>query len=237
MISIIIPTYNSGASINAALQSVKQQLFQDWECIVVDGASKDNTLDIVKSYCEDDTRFRYISEKDNGIYDAFNKGWKLAKGEWVYYLGSDDTLTEDGMAVVAKELDNDFAVVTGDVNIIRGDGSVRPFISKGYLCCHQGVVMQRKVLEEANGFDEQYRIIADHDLLAKVEKAGKSIKNVHVFLANFSTAGASSKLSYQFKVMKETYRIDKKYGLIKYPFLNALYIFTYKCLSSFIRTR
>ncbi len=69
-----------------ALDSVLNQSYQDWECIVVDGASKDNTIGIVKEYVSKDARFRYISEPDHGIYDAFNKGWKMAKGQWVMYL-------------------------------------------------------------------------------------------------------------------------------------------------------
>ena len=90
MVSIIIATYNSEKTLRRALDSVLNQTYQDWECIVVDGASKDNTIEIVKEYVSKDTRFRYVSEPDHGIYDAFNKGWKMAKGEWVMYLGSDD---------------------------------------------------------------------------------------------------------------------------------------------------
>ncbi|HBV84011.1 MAG TPA: glycosyltransferase, partial [Lachnospiraceae bacterium] len=72
------------------MSSVLNQSFQGWECIIVDGASKDNTIEIMEEYCEKDARFRYVSEPDNGIYDAFNKGWRLAKGQWIQYLGSDD---------------------------------------------------------------------------------------------------------------------------------------------------
>ena len=79
MVSIIVATYNSDKTLRQALDSVLNQSYQDWECIVVDGASKDSTIDIVKEYVSKDSRFRYISEPDNGIYDAFNKGWKMAK--------------------------------------------------------------------------------------------------------------------------------------------------------------
>lgn len=96
-VSIIIATFNAAKTLETALESIQNQSFQDWECIIVDGASKDNTIDIIKKYCKKDARFRYISESDNGIYDAFNKGWRLAKGIWVQYLGSDDKLTKDGL--------------------------------------------------------------------------------------------------------------------------------------------
>jgi len=235
LVSIIIPTFNSAKTVRSTLESVKNQVFQDWECVIVDGASNDKTLEIVNSYCESDARFHCYSEKDKGIYDAFNKGWKKAQGRWVHYLGSDDTLTSDGLAELSKHLDERYAIVTGDVNLIRSDGTIKQFVSDGFLCCHQGVLMQRKVLEELGGFDEQYRIIADHDLLARVEKAGYKVKNVRTVIANFSTDGASSRISYQYKILKETYQIDRKYGLVKHPLMNSMYIFIYKCLSGIYR--
>lgn len=105
MVSIIIATYNSEKTLKRALDSVLNQSYQDWECIVVDGASKDNTIGIVKEYVSKDARFRYISEPDHGIYDAFNKGWKMAKGQWVMYLGSDDEYTKDGIKVLMENSD------------------------------------------------------------------------------------------------------------------------------------
>ena len=222
LITIIIPTYNSGRTVRAALESVHGQSFQDWECIVVDGASKDDTLEIVKEYCDKDSRFRYISEKDHGIYDAFNKGWKLAKSPWVHYLGSDDTLTPEGMSGVAAELDEGFAIVTGDVYLHRVDGTVREQQYNGYFGCHQGVVMQRKVIETLGGFDEQYRIMADYDLMVRNYKAGNRVKNVRSIVANFSVGGESQKLSSQWVKMMERYRINKRNKMKKFPFLSSL---------------
>ena len=80
-ISIIIATFNASNVLSKALDSILNQSFQDWECIVVDGASRDNTVEIIKAYQQKDSRFRYISEPDQGVYDAFNKGWKMAKRE------------------------------------------------------------------------------------------------------------------------------------------------------------
>ena len=113
MVSIIIATYNSGKTLRRALDSVLNQSYQDWECIVVDGASKDNTIEIVKEYVSKDSRFRYMSEPDHGIYDAFNKGWKMAKGEWVMYLGSDDEYTKEGIKALMDNSDG-ADVVYGD---------------------------------------------------------------------------------------------------------------------------
>ncbi len=103
IITIIIATFNSERFIQSALESVKNQSFQDWECLIVDGVSKDETLSIVKKYMETDERYRYISEPDKGIYDALNKGIGLAKGDWIYILGSDDKVTYDGLSELMKD--------------------------------------------------------------------------------------------------------------------------------------
>ena len=235
-VSIIIATYNSGKTARAALESVHSQSFQDWECIVVDGASKDDTLEIVKEYCERDSRFRYISEKDHGIYDAFNKGWKMAKGEWVHYLGSDDTLTADGMERVAAELDDQYSIVTGDVYLHRADGTVKEQQYLGFFGCHQGVLMQRKVIDVMGGFDERYSILGDYDLMARTCHAGYKAMNVRVLLANFTVGGASQKIGAQWEIMKERYQIDKINQIERFPLLNAFKRFLLMSLTGIYRT-
>lgn len=235
LVTIIIPTYNSERTVRAALDSVLHQTFQDWECVVVDGASKDATIDIVKEFCLRDSRFRYISEKDHGIYDAFNKGWKQAQTPWVYYLGSDDALTKDGMRGVADELDEEYALVTGDVYLHRVDGTCRPQYADGFMGCHQGVIMQRKVIESMGGFDEHYRIIADYDLMVRTENAGYKAKNVRVFLANFSVGGESQKIGSQWKIMKEAYIINKNNKKYTFPMMVGLKDFLLRMLSYLYR--
>ena len=220
-ISIIIATYNSGRTLRAALESVHSQTFQNWECIIVDGASKDDTIDIVKEYCAKDSRFRYISEPDNGIYDAFNKGWRMAKGEWIHYLGSDDTLTFDGMSKVVAELDDTYAIVTGNVYLHRVDGTVKEQQYNGYFGCHQGVLMQRRAIATLNGFDEYYQILADYDLLVRNFRTGNKVKNVPSVIANFTVGGESQKLSSQWEKMKERYWIYRRNHVTRFPFLRS----------------
>ena len=96
-LSILIATYNSQSTLRGALESVKNLSFNEWECIVIDGKSTDETIVIIKEYSDVDARFRFVSEKDNGIYDALNKGVQMAQGEWIYVLGSDDEVTPTGL--------------------------------------------------------------------------------------------------------------------------------------------
>lgn len=237
MVSIIIPTYNSGRTIKAALESVHNQTFQDWECIVVDGASKDDTIEIVKEYCDKDSRFRYISEKDNGIYDAFNKGWRMAKGDWIHYLGSDDTLTKDGMEGVAAELDEHYSIVTGDVYLHRVDGTVRKQQYNGYFGCHQGVLMQRRAIATLNGFDECYHIMADYDLMVRNFRAGNKVKNVRSVVANFTVGGESQKISSQWRKMIERYRINKINKMNKFPLISSFKVMVVHTLINLYRSK
>lgn len=217
MVSIIIATYNSGKTLRCALDSVLHQSYQDWECIVVDGASKDNTIEIVKEFVSKDSRFRYISEPDQGIYDAFNKGWKMAKGEWVMYLGSDDRLTQNGFTEVFEDDYPDYDIISGDVFIEKIDGSVKPNISEGYAGCHQGKFARPSLLERMNGFDEQYRILADKDLMVRMEKAGVKIFNSHHFVAYFVMDGASQNIKGEWKRYKERVKIYRNNNISTLP--------------------
>src|SRR5690606_10898813 len=88
--SIIIPTHNSDRFVPKAIDSLISQKFSDFEILIVDGLSDDNTVEVVNAF--HDTRIQITSEKDTGIYDAMNKGVLLSKGQWLLFLGSDDRL-------------------------------------------------------------------------------------------------------------------------------------------------
>lgn len=198
MVSIIIATYNSEKTLRRAMNSVLNQDYQDWECIVVDGASKDGTIGIVKEFVAKDPRFRYISEPDKGIYDAFNKGWKMAKGEWIMYLGSDDEYTKDGIkALMENSAGAD--VVYGDVILRYLNGRVKvqkasktDFYGTSAFCGHQAVAMKTDVVKDMKGFDMSYKLLSDWDLLRRSGQNGYVYKYVDASIAYFSVGGASS---------------------------------------------
>lgn len=212
MVSIIIATYNSEMTLRRAMESVLAQSYQNWECIVVDGASKDSTLSIVKDFVERDARFRYISEPDHGIYDAFNKGWKMAKGEWVMYLGSDDEYTRDGIQTLMESSDG-ADVVYGDTYFRKRDSNKMRLqhsspVKMGGFCCHQSLAMKKEIISKNGGFDEQYKILADKDLVCKTIKNGAKIKQIHIPISIFSLDGISST---SFQRYIESYRVNRKY--------------------------
>ena len=226
-ISIIIATFNASKTIQIALDSVKEQTYQDWECIIVDGASTDNTVNIIQEYATNDSRIRYISEPDKGIYDAFNKGWKMANGEWIYYLGSDDKLTLNGFTDLMNQIDNSYSIVSGNTYIIKIDGTIKTNISQGFSGCHQGKLMKKDLFYKYNGFDESFKLLGDADLMTKLSNDNIPIKNYPIVIAYFTMGGMSQNL-HGFKTrIEESLIIIKKDKRIKNPytkwFISSIY--------------
>ncbi len=121
-ISIITVTYNSAFTLRDTIESVLAQTYQDIEYIIVDGLSKDNTMEIVREYePQFNGRMRYVSEKDNGLYDAMNKGIKIATGEVVGIINSDDFYhRKDIIQLVAETMsDKRVQAVYGDVRFVN----------------------------------------------------------------------------------------------------------------------
>ena len=224
MISIIIATFNSSRTLAKALESVLEQNFNDWECIIVDGKSTDNTLDIIKEFELKDSRFSHVSEKDNGIYDAFNKGWKHATGEWVYYLGADDELLPNAFRELFVHNYDDYDIIYGNIfrkfsekwidHKIAKDPSI---LKKSFFGSHQGMIMKKSVIEKLGGFSLEYRLKADFALVQKAYLMGYKFKKTPIDFAVFSTGG----LTYtKFKIWDwEKYQILKDNRACSFPSL------------------
>lgn len=172
--TVIIPTFNSALTILDCLKSVINQTFQDIEILIIDGLSSDNTLQISESF--NDPRIRIFSEKDEGIYDAMNKGIKLARGEWLYFLGSDDALIDNDVLNDLKiRLSNTKAkVVYGNVRINGNcnwakDGAIydgcfdlAKVLEKNI--CHQAILYNKTFITSNNiCFNNRYFSLADWD--------------------------------------------------------------------------
>lgn len=220
VVSIIIATYNAEQTIERALQSVLNQSYQDWECIVVDGLSMDKTMSVVERYVNLDERFKYLSEKDNGIYDAFNKGWRLAKGEWIYYLGSDDWLTERSFTdffADGKIYEGDVAIVMGNVNRIARSGNIRLIKANGFQGSHQGMITRKCIIEEMKGFNIDFKFLADAELKFRIKQHGYSVVNVDTTIATIKSGGASDKWKNQIEMARERKKFYSLDPTIKHP--------------------
>ena len=172
-VTVVIASFNAASCIAAALDSVCRLAYDDWECLVIDGASTDTTMSIVRDYAARNPRIRFVSERDNGIYDAFNKGWRLAHGEYIYYLGADDLLYPDCFSKcfahpsTADIIYGDVAYRTGDVVFQSPTHHQPDRLRRAALCSHQAMLMRRDAIERLGGFDEQYALTADFDLMQR----------------------------------------------------------------------
>lgn len=167
-LSIIIPTFNSEKVLEAAIQSVLNQSFTDFELLIIDGISTDNTVKVARNYT--DSRIKIVSEKDKGIYDAMNKGTAMASGKWLYFLGSDDVFFDNHVLQNLFEMNKDRTeeadfiygnVLLGDTNEVYG-GYRDVFMLYKKNICHQASFVKKNVLLNKGLFDLKYKIMADY---------------------------------------------------------------------------
>jgi glycosyltransferase involved in cell wall biosynthesis len=180
-ISIIIATYNVGQTLESAIRSVLYQTYSNVELIIVDGGSTDNTLEIVNKYKADfGEKMRFISEKDKGIYDAWNKGIVMASGEWVTFLGGDDYLVQDfcmnyyDVIVIKPNLNFISAInllVTEEDNPIRFYGKpINKDFVKYCTIAHVGSLHHKSLFESFGIYNIDFLIAGDYDFLLRVRK-------------------------------------------------------------------
>lgn len=169
------------------------------EHLVCDGGSTDGTVERLRRLERELVGVRVVSEPDRGIYDAFNKGWKAARGTWICYLGDDDQVLHPEAldAIVADATANAAEwVVTPAETPGHENWYVSPKNMRGLLIgtpyCHQGVLARRTLLERLGGFDLSFPIAADYDLFLRVHLAATAVRYDMRKFAWFSPAGLSS---------------------------------------------
>lgn len=176
-ISIVTVTYNSAATLADTLKSVRQQDYPDVEHILIDGASKDATVDIIRSYPHVK---KWVSEKDNGLYDAINKGIRMAEGDVVGILNSDDFFpSNDIVSKIAAAFKDNIDAVFGDIAFVRPDRldkivrlySSRRFTPRrfayGYMPAHPSFYVRKHCYETLGLYKTDYTIAADYELLMR----------------------------------------------------------------------
>ncbi len=238
-LSIITATYNSERTLRDTMESILSQTFQDFEYIIVDGASKDATLDIIREY---EPRFqgkmRYVSEPDKGIYDAMNKGFAMATGDVIGILNSDDFFTSDDVlqAVVDGFAGEYVDAVYADIHFVGTDdltkcvryysSSVfRPWMMRfGMIPAHPSFYCRKAVYDQYGSFDTTYRIAADFEILLRLifihRIRTRYVKKdfVTMRLGGASTTGYGS----WSLIMKEHLQIMKRHGVVTNRFLLSL---------------
>lgn len=217
-LSVIIPTFNSKAYINRALESVICQTNRDWEVLVMDGVSKDNTLEIVQSYHDD--RITVYSEPDKGIYDAMNKGIKKASGEWVYFLGSDDYLLDSDVLNQMLSNADGIDVVYGDVQSTHLPAEHVGEWRDDTLCynrCHQAIFYRRSVFDKIGLYPLKYHICADHYVNLRLFLNKKYCLQYKPVEVAYHSAGGTSTTETDTAFYNDMDRLIVRYGLFTLP--------------------
>lgn len=219
--SIITVTYNAGAVLEDTIQSVITQTYRNVEYIIVDGGSKDHTLDIINRYREH--IHTLVSEPDKGLYDAMNKGIRLATGDYLCFLNAGDELHEDDTlqlmvhSITGTELPD---VLYGETAIVDEEGHFLRMrrlsapenlnwksFKDGMLVCHQAFFPRRELAEP---YDLRYRFSADFDWCIRIMKKSHTLHNTHLTLIDYLNEGMTTRnhrasLHERFRIMCRHY--------------------------------
>ena len=240
MISIITITYNAERWLERTMRSVLAQTCKEYEYIIVDGASKDGTVDVIKRLePEFEGRLSWKSKPDKGLYDAMNKGIARAKGDFLWFVNAGDEIyAPDTLAHIVAAAKDDTDIVYGKACIVNAEGVKvsehhkvtppnlqRKHLLNGLVVCHQAIIVRRSI---ADKYNTDYRICADYEWVLKAVTASRKNAYLDEYVCKFLTEGVSKKQ--RKRAWKERFRIMRKhYGLcatlwahflivLKYPF-------------------
>lgn len=194
-ISIITITFNSEKTLQRTIDSVCSQEYPELEYIIVDGASEDGTVDVINR--NKDKITKWISEPDNGISDAFNKGISMATGELIGIINSDDMLAPQALKILAENYDESIDVYCGNQENLNektgrryvGKPTLHPDFKGMNSICHPATFVSRKAYEKFGVFDVSCRYAMDCDLLMRFDRSGAKIIHIDETLAVFTMGG------------------------------------------------
>lgn len=219
LISIIIPTFNAAKTLTACLESIHQQTFTSYEVLVMDGASTDETISLAIAH---PVPVHLFSEKDQGIYDAMNKGIAKAKGDWLYFLGSDDILASPTvLEKVASKLTKKYKVTYGNVFLQESqktyDGAFDFLKLTTKNLSHQAVFYHKSVFRKLGKYDISYKYLADWEFNLRCFGGKKGIKTqfVDLVVCAYGETGTSNQSSTEAefkKLFTSKSKLIKKYG-------------------------
>ncbi len=206
------------------MKSLNEQSFRDFEHVVVDGASSDRTLEVVRAIGNKDVRI--LSEPDRGLYDAMNKGLRLAKGKYVLFLNAGDCFSSPReLSAYAETARSGAEIVYADTQLVDSEGHILgprhlsaperltvESYKRGMLVCHQAFMVKKEL---APDYDLSYRFSADYDWCLKCIAATEPDKcvNLHRVSINYLTDGLTDKN--KVKSLRERYRIMcKRFGVL-----------------------
>lgn len=220
-ISIVTITYNSERTVRETFESVRKQQYDNLEYIVVDGGSSDSTMKIAAEYADIITTL--VSEKDEGISDAMNKGIGYATGDLIGIIHSDDRLAEGALRRLAMEWDGESDIYYGHVMVMDIDGTPMHVLCSernlqgmeyGLKQAHPSTFVTKAAYQKYGVFDQKYKCSMDFELLLRFYKAGAKFKYIDAVLADYRIGGTNMKL--RKRTIDEVREISVAYGANKF---------------------
>ncbi|MDD2685733.1 MAG: glycosyltransferase family 2 protein [Gallionella sp.] len=225
LVTVIVAVFNGVTTLQHCIDSVIQQSYPNKELIIIDGGSKDGTVDLLKK--NNDSINYWISEPDHGIYNAWNKALMHAKGEWICFLGADDYFWNDlvleRMTAELVKVPAEISVAYGQVMLINEAGeSLYPVgnpweIIKGkfmqVMCIpHQGTMHRRSLFERNGIFDESFRVGGDYEFLLRELKSAEAVFIPSIVVAGMRLGGISSTPANSIEMLRDFRRAQLMHG-------------------------
>jgi len=235
-ISVITISYNAENTIEKTLKSIENQSYNNIDHIIIDGGSKDSTLEICNSFSHE---AKIISESDNGVYDAFNKGLKLATGDVIGFLNADDTFYNENSIqdIVDAFSNNETDIVYGNLDYVNEESKVirnwisRPYVKgllkKAWKIAHPSFYCKKEVYDRLGGYNDSFKIAGDFELCLRFLEINQvpsfylNKKLVKMLVGGISNSGLKSK----WIIFKEDLRAFKINNISVNPVLFFLYKF------------
>ncbi len=246
LITVVTVTLNNKNGVKKTLDSILKQKYNNIELIIVDGKSEDGTEEYIKTnknLIENKLkRFLYIYEKDNGIYDAMNKGIKASTGDWIIFMNAGDSFFDGEVISKIFEDDSIFKeadIIYGKTNLITNEKLKMILapkslhnISYRMIFSHQSVFVRANLLKN-NLFSNNYKICSDFDFLLHMYQQKRKFKEVDLIISNFEESGVSS--NNKLEVCYETKEISLKYASKKMQKINIYIRFYTTIIKIFIK--
>ena len=198
-LSIIIPTFNCEDTIISTLKSIVNQSYKNSEVLIVDGLSQDNTLVKLTKFIVNYPTIKLYSEKDDGVYDAMNRGIKLATGDYLYFMGGDDVFYNNNtLTQVFETTNSNQDVIYGNVlfknskKVYSGESSVQRLVYDQVSICHQAIFYSKRVFKIVGNYNLKYFIHADYDFNIRCFRNDDlNIKFIDQIISVFNETGLS----------------------------------------------
>ena len=234
LISIIVAVFNGKATLQQCIDSVSQQTYQNKELIIIDGGSKDGTVNLLEENCN---KFSYwVSESDRGIYNAWNKGLKQARGDWICFLGADDFFWDatvlERMVVQLVQLPTNIRVAYGQIMMIHGDGQLPTPVGKPWEQIketfefmsfmnmpHVGTMHRGSLFEQHGLFDESFSIAGDYEFMLRELKIADAAFIPNLITVGQRLGGISTNPTNLLKKRREVWRAQKIHGQLLPSFI------------------